>query len=522
MKIIFCSFFLILFSTANSQVIHTLQAERFVHYLPDDWVTYAPANEITSIDVGDENIYFGSRNGGILRYRFYDKSWDYPLTTSNGLRSNHIIKIVYDPDSRRLFARTDKGVDVYRTGFGYFEHLSPRTRLPQQQRPSDDEIKEFRSSHSYRYPEFYRPLNRELPDFFTNRDYLFRAPDEILDPYNRIFHINGDRVADRFGNLWLATDGLGVAFAEAGSWTLKLSPHSIPAIAPRDLFLDRTGIWIGGLRLDSEPNGITFWDDSLNIWHYYESRFNSDIYSDQVFCMAGNASYVFFGTDMGLVRYEKENKTWNALQSFNRLRSAHINDLKIIHKKLYIATERGLYWMFPSSAHIERIKDARLNTTAVSKIASWNNKILLSTPFGLYTLNPETERLSFWEIRSALPEYGFSCVGANRGDIWLAGENGVTFFDGKTKSWTSFTQLRFQLNADYYDIAFTNDGTAWFATSKGLLKYDSQRGFWYRYTTSDGLASNAVFHIDVAGDYLWLSTRAGVTIFRWYRDGRRE
>ncbi len=520
MKILLAFFVAGFVSLADAQIVHTLSADRFTHYQPDDWVTYAPASEITSIDIGDEYVYFGTRNGGILRYQFYDKIWDYPLTTSNGLRSNHILKVVYDPDSHRLFARTEKGVDVYRTGFGYFES-NISSDMPKQQIPSPEEIQAFRSSRSFRYPEFYRPDNSELPDFFMPRGYLFRAPDEILDPYNRIFHITGERIADKFGNLWLATDGLGVVYSEAGSWNLTLNVHSIPNIAPQDVFLDKKGVWIGGRPLGREPCGITFWNDSLEIWRYYEARYLSDINSDNVFCITGTRRYVFFGTDMGLTRYDKKNKTWDALLSFNRLRSAQINDLKIIHNRLYIATDRGLYWMFPSSSNIEHIADNTLNNTAIHKLAALDSKLLLSTPYGLYTYNPDTGRFTLFETRSALPDFNFTAVAAANGNIWLAGNEGVAHFNPKTQDWMSFTQLHFQLDAEYYDIAQTGN-TIWFATSKGLLKYDSKRFFWYRYTTRDGLASNRVFHIDVSGDYLWLSTAGGVTVFRWYSEGRVE
>ncbi len=509
-----------LVSVLKAQTVHTLSADRFTHYQPDDWVTYAPATEITSIDIGDEYVYFGTRDGGILRYQFYDRLWDYPLTISNGLRSNHIFKIVYDPDSRRLFARTEKGIDVYRTGFGYFEPAT-RSEMPRQQTPSAEEIKAFHASRSFRFPEFYRPSNSELPDFFTSRSYLFRAPDEILDPYNRIFHINGDRVADKFGNLWLATDGLGVAYSEAGAWNLTLNSHSIPNIAPRDLFLDKDGVWIGGAALGREPGGITFWNDSLETWRYYEARYLSDINSDNVFCITGNRHFIFLGTDMGLTRYDKKSKTWNSLLSFNRLRSAQINDLKFIRKRLYIATDRGLYWMFPSSSNIERIADNKLNNLAVYKIATMDKQLLLSTAYGLYSYNPNTEQFSLFETRSALPDFHFTAVSVRNRHIWLAGNAGVAHFNPKHNNWTSFTQLQYQLDADYYDIAYAGD-ILWFATSKGLLKYDGKRNFWYRYTTHDGLASNRVFHIDVAGDYLWLSTAAGVTVFRWYSDNRVE
>jgi len=69
-------FFIVIFLAVNTilfgQVINRMQFDRFTHYRGDDWITYAPARFITSIDIGDDYVYFGTRNGGILRYHMYD------------------------------------------------------------------------------------------------------------------------------------------------------------------------------------------------------------------------------------------------------------------------------------------------------------------------------------------------------------------------------------------------------------------------------------------------------------------
>jgi len=264
-------FTFLLFLTTQAQVVHQMTFDRFSHYAPDDWITYAPATFITSIDIGEDYVYFGTRDGGILRYSLYDRFWDYPLTTSNGLRSNQIYKIVYDISEHKLFAQTNKGIDAYNISFAYWRPAQ-RDVLPPQRRPDSDEIKSFRQNRSFNFPEFYRPGNSELPDFFTSRDFMFHAPDEIVDPYNRRFHFNPDRVVDKFNTLWLSTDGLGVGSSDFGSWTLKTDQHSVSNIFIRDVFLDKDGVWIGGLSNGREPGGITFWNDSLETSEIWSSH----------------------------------------------------------------------------------------------------------------------------------------------------------------------------------------------------------------------------------------------------------
>jgi len=64
---LFVIIFLYLPLLLKGQVIHTMDFDRFTHYEIDDFITYAPATHITSIDVGERYIYIGTANGGILR-----------------------------------------------------------------------------------------------------------------------------------------------------------------------------------------------------------------------------------------------------------------------------------------------------------------------------------------------------------------------------------------------------------------------------------------------------------------------
>ena len=93
----------VLFLSLPAQSIQQIYFDRFTHYTIDDWITYAPATNITAVEIGDDYVYFGTRSGGILRYHLFDDYWDFPFTTSSGLRSNTILSLSYDPAQRRLW-----------------------------------------------------------------------------------------------------------------------------------------------------------------------------------------------------------------------------------------------------------------------------------------------------------------------------------------------------------------------------------------------------------------------------------
>ena len=516
LKIYFSLLLILFILPLQAQVVETIYFDRFPHYDIDDWITYAPATDITAVEIGDDYVYFGTRFGGILRYHLYDDFWDFPFTTSSGLRSNAIFKLSFDENNRKLYAQTPAGIDVFDFGFNYWQPFNGTMPPPRQ--PLNIEVREFKKDHhSFQFPPYYRPSFNELPDFFAGRNYMFRPPDEIIDPYNRVFHLKKQMIADKFNRLWLATDGLGPAMANLTDNTLTILPQSLPNIYPRDLYFDGNDIWIGGESNGYIPSGICLWKGNPESWQYFEAGLVNGLYDHNIQAITGKGRYVFFGSQQGLVRYDKKKNSWQTFTRHHNLLSERINDLFIFKNTLFIATERGFNWMDINSSTIKRSKNLKLNNIPVRQIAATDSTILLATTYGIYQYFPKQDALSLLKTGASVMDMQIGAISVYHDSLWFAGRNGVAFFDPLKKEWHSFTQIRFK----FFDIAFTN-GTVWFATSEGLLKYDLAQNYWYLYTKQDGLAHNRIYHIDVDGDDLWLSTPAGITIFHSYRPGRNE
>ncbi len=506
----------VLFLSLPAQSIQQIYFDRFTHYTIDDWITYAPATNITAVEIGDDYVYFGTRSGGILRYHLFDDYWDFPFTTSSGLRSNTILSLSYDPAQRRLYARTPKGVDVYNFAFEYW--MPAESPMPAPRQPDPVQLQSFlKNPKGVSFPPYYRPSLRELPDFFTNRSYLFRQPDEILDPYNRVFHLKNMAVVDNFNRIWIATDGLGPAWASLVDNTLHLGQHSISNIFPRAIYLDEEAIWIGGISNGFIPSGICRWDNNSDDWQYYEAGLIMTIADHNVHAIDGTKRYVFFGTELGLVRYDKKEHDWMSFTRAQRLLSNNIHDLKIVGDRLFIATDRGLNWLDIGYHNIQRPKSTKLNSIPVFKIAVGDSSLFLATAYGIYQFFLKSEKLSFLKTHSAVMDVNIGAIGVNQDSLWFAGDDGVAFLDPTKKQWHSFPQVKMHFN----DLNFT-PGSVWFATDRGLLRCDVKQNYWYLYTTRDGLPSNHVYHIFVDGPDMWLATDGGVTLFNWYRDGRFE
>ena len=507
-------------SLLYGQVIHTMDFNRFTQYEIDDFITYAPASYITSIDVGERYIYFGTEKGGILRYNAYENLWEYPFTTSNGLRNNHIIRVVYCYEdnilenwrSNVLYALTGEGIDEYDPGIDYWRPSAARN-LPPRRNPDPQEINSYLQNPDYLFPAFYRPSNSEFPNFFANRPLMYQPPDKVSDEENRIYRLT-DRVMDSWRTLWVGSSGLGVAKCDPQTLDMNFLRQSLPNISPRYIYLDEKSAWVGGIRLRKKPAGLCRWNFEDDKWDYFNARFLNGFDNDNITAITANRSYVFLGTYNGLTLFRKKKGRFKTFRINDGLSGDHINHLLMFKKTLYIATEYGLDILDKPYKLLKDPDDPDLNGIAIKQLAAEDSTILMATNSGLYRYFPETDEIEFVNISAALPDVRFTAVNVNNDTIWTAGSYGIMFYAPKEDRWISFTQIPFYLDGRVNDIDFTF-GSVWFATDSGLLEYDLEKNFWYLFTTKDGLSANNVYNIFIDYDEMWLSTGRGVTIFRY-------
>jgi ligand-binding sensor domain-containing protein len=510
---IFYLLFLFITTPIFSQVVHQKDFDRFSIYRIGDWISYGPANEITSIDIGQLYAYIGTRKGGILRYDLFSGKWKYPYTTASGLRSNYIFRIVYDYNEDKIYALTPKGIDEYNESFNYWEP-SNRESLPPRRTPTIEDIKNFRSRGGYDFPAFYRPNNSELPDFFMNRDYIYRIDGEILDRENQLFKVT-DRVADQFRRIWVGTNGIGIGIGDMNTLNLTIIRRSIPDVDLRDILFDGENLWAGGIGKPVNQSGIGFWNRKKDIWFYHRAGYNLDIHNDNIHVIEAFNGNIYFGSDGGLLVYNKDKKLWKTLSQHDGLQSEIITDLYTFKNKLFIGTETGFNWI-DNSGTVKSPTNKILTGLKIYKITSNDSLILLATNSGVYTYSPENYAISHFEVRASLPDHHISALKQYKNELWIAGQTGIISYNKKTKEWGSYPEIRQYIKGEIRDICFTK-GHIWFATQNGLLEYDRSSDYWYLYTKRDGLAANNIFHIDKYKNKLWLSTSKGIVIFRHKR-----
>ena len=500
-----------------SQVVETFKGDRFTHYTIDDWISYAPALNITSIDTDEKFVYCATEKGGILQFDKYSEEWGFPYTTSSGLRSNKVLEVVYNQHDGYLYARTPKGVDVLRFAENYWQkHTS--NEMPEKRQPQISEIADLRKGKDFRFPPFFRPGNDFFPNFFTERPVMFLPPNQILDSENREYKFT-DRMVDEWQRLWLGTNGFGIMMADM--WTISLYSYiqSIPNISVRDIYMDEDNIWIGGIPSLKGFAGITLWDRDEDSWQYFEAQFNTGIYRDDVLAIDGNKRFVVFATIYGLVVFDKKKSKWKTYTQLEGLEGDRVNDVLIEKNEAFVATENGLNWIDLKSKRVEGLTGSAIDNVEINQLTVFRDTLYLATLHGLYSVDIKEKNVKFHASKAAIPDFNLKAINTYKNEVWFANDYGIAYVDKSKNSWFSFADL--SIKPEFRDIAFT-DSTVWFATNKGLMKYDREMNNWRLFTTSDGLIDNNVYHIDVENDNLWLSTEKGFTIFNYSSPGRLD
>ena len=102
------------------------------------------------------------------------------------------------------------------------------------------------------------------------------------------------------------------------------------------------------------------------------------------------------------------------------------------------------------------------------------------------------------------------CIDANRGNIWVGTDRGVSIFHEADNRWTKLDREDGLISDDVTDIAVDNT-IIWIGTRIGLNRYDAKTGAWKKFQKREGLTHNHVNAVAVDGHHVWVGTEGGIS-----------
>lgn len=459
-------------------------------YRPGDWVSYTVLRYVSSIDKDLNYIYFGT-TGGVSRYDFWANHFVQPLTESDGLLDNRVQKIAYDPQRNEIWFKTASGVCRY-----------------------DPAFQEFYSGGQFPNNLVHRDSTGFVfPSFFMDFGYTFFPDGYISDIYLNKYTVT-DRLFDQWGNLWIGTWGLGAGVASLQSLELKMLKAGLYSDDVKALVLDGDDIWFGGTTLISTTTGITRYNRRDEEWNYFESTTLQDLSNKSITCLEKDSQYAWFGTNNGLLRYDKKKDSWRTYDSFKGLWDNQITSLKSDQGILWIGTRWGLNVYFTKRDSLARVKDDLIARSYVYSIERDSNFVWIATDRGAFQLNKRSGEL----IRFAIPEGNLNqwvkSVFKYQDELWFGTTESVVLVNLKTKD-RKIYQSPVNYPGSEVNKIVCDEKYVWVGTILGVWKLNKVKNTWKGYFKNDGILDNYIQDLLLDGDYIWFATQRGATRFYW-------
>jgi signal transduction histidine kinase/ligand-binding sensor domain-containing protein/CheY-like chemotaxis protein len=321
-------------------------------------------------------------------------------------------------------------------------------------------------------------------------------------------------ILDREGTLLVTTDR-GLARQVDGRWQLIGAAQGLESDAVTSAYQDREGsIWIGmwGAGL-ARWSGHTEW----TAWTTADGLSSNVVWA--VRRMPSGALLV--GTDVGLVRLESGGKrrVWTKAQGLGG------DKVKAIE-----LGEDGAVWAGCLPGGVSRIdpvtgevrtfgaKSGLTDDRVIGLYRDRENRLWVSAGEGLYRSGPLGPDVRF-ERQNPPGAHErtmfFRFLGDQTGEVWVGSNDGL--FRWNQGVWTRYTTKDGLRSNAVAHIARTDDGAVWVAYREQLglsrLTFTSQGVHERQFTTRDGLPSDYSLFLGLdAGRRLWVGTDRGVAV----------
>lgn len=465
---------------------------------PGDWVSWTNFRYLTCAASDFKYVYFGT-TGGVLRFNKFTRGFEDPWTQTDGLADNQVDRMYYDQKDDEIVIDTRGGVSRYNLTFQRW-YVGGDFTLP--------------SEPAYLAPAKYH-------NFFLDFGYTFVPGSEyIQDIYLQRFPISFAFQEDP-DDIWLGTWGLGVALGNPVTGQMRFMNYGLDEKDVKSIYLDGDVLYIGGVGFGSHSNGVTKYIRNDQTWEYWEPISNNNLFSADVNVITGDSSFVWLGTEAGLVRCDRNLKRFVNYTKGWGLWDNEITSLKSQGKRLWIGTARGLNVYESGQDSLMRVELPGLSVINVLSIEADSETVWVGTDQGVFKLDLKENTRERFVDPNGMVNTRVNHILKYQDQIWFASALGILGYDLKTGKYTAYHQGVDLPGGEVLRLAI-HPSAIWAATTNGAIKLDRSTNQWRLYNEFDGLLDNYIQTLALDGDYIWFGTKEGLTRFLWNVPGRVE
>ena len=236
--------------------------------------------------------------------------------------------------------------------------------------------------------------------------------------------------------------------------------------------------------------GVSRWDRDQDQWFHYTME--DGLSNDAVNAVAIDGQWVWFATEEGVTRYDTETNTFSAYRTIDGLASDQVSSIAVDGNYVWFGTSNGLnrYDKTIDSWAVRTRKDG-LVSKVITTIAVEPEYVWVGTD---REINPDPHG---WE------------------DDPRFSKGGVSRYHRDTDSWNNYTKSDGLIDNEIATIA-VDENSVWFGTQDdGVSQYNQvDQAFIKTFTKTDLLKSNMITSIRADGFQVWFGTaNAGVHRF---------
>ena len=493
-------------------------------YNPFVWTSYGEFSYIYSVTINMNEVYLGT-DGGILRFNRLENKWSAPITKSDGFLGERAMILAIDGVFNKLWVVSNSHLAVYIPQISLWEREIPLISLPLHTITSvgftEDRIflegkGTVCSSQrgSFSWMKWIGPLPVDIKwsgakDKISIRDYPFLTPYYASDEYFNKYEYTAIAVDNK--DMWLGTKNFGVFYNNTYTWNgihyiVGLANNRVDAI-----FRDEDSYWFGGK--SNAGKGITKINFEKGEGKYFRPE---DIYgmnSSSVYAITADKNSIWFGTDVGLVRYNKSEGTWKTYSIFDGLPGNFVLSLIVKADTLFIGTNEGMALFSPGSKEI--VSTNAFNSISVNAFGIYENDLLIGTDRGVFL----KKNGSYENISDPDGDFNFGVTSIFVDDdaLWFGTKRkGIDVYYPDSAKWEEYL-FPTPLPGEWVLTISGDKNYVWIGTNNGVTRYNKETKVWKTFNETDGLIDNEVRTLYVEKDYIWFGTKYGLSRFR-YRD----
>lgn len=500
-------FIIFLFTFSSAQVIKRLQQNPRDLFVIKDWKSYSAYSRITGIVESHSTIYFATNGAGLLRYDKFERRFKFPLSRSNGIRSNDI-RALYTAhedsgllDKRSVLLETSRGPQVISLDQSDNFYLS------------SEELSFFQKDKRSLPLEAIREEDR----FTFDIPYHYQNGGTIRGDNFEEYRVSGKYVDSERG-IWLIVNNLGFFYAESEAGFFRpihLGPISNQV---RSLTYYNGDVFLALSNNSRRELPILARWSRENSWKHWRQYYVSELRSSQINKVLVIKDTLWLGGNFGLASYTLGTNEFRDYR-FKGLYDNVVYDIFAYKNELLFGTDKGLWIYQAKSKSLHQLKFKAIGNVDVFSVAEDDRYIFAVSRFGVYKIDKKNESISLFNNELDFPSIKSSIVRYIDGKFYFNNTDGIFFFDPERNEKTQIVLSSTNFQLDISDIELSGDNI-FLATNKGLLIYYKKTDEWVWITKREGLPSNQLNDIELAGDFLLIASTNGVSEFYWRDESR--